>query len=148
MSGTAIMRTTARGVIAAMAMTGLRRVTTTADLVKETPPEAIIGQRAPALLQQVPKERRPVLLELMHWGYGGVGGAMFGMLPESIRRHRWAGPAYGVLLWAGFEAGIAPLLGLEQAKERRPVERAMFLADHVLYGMIVATSPWPHHEPD
>lgn len=32
----------------------------------------------------------------------------------------------------------APLLGLEHAKAVRPVERLVFLADHLLYGTVLA----------
>jgi hypothetical protein len=48
---------------------------------------------------------------------------------------------YGVLVWALFEAGIAPALGLAQAGQARIAERLAFLADHVLYGVVVAGLP-------
>jgi hypothetical protein len=41
-------------------------------------------------------------------------------------------------LWLGFEAGIAPALGLSQAKRPRPIERAAFAADHLLYGYVLS----------
>ena len=59
-------------------------------------------------------------------------------MPESLRRRPWAGPVYGLALWLGFEAVIAPALGLAQAKEPRPVERVAFAADHLLYGFILS----------
>jgi len=43
----------------------------------------------------------------------------------------------------GFEAGIAPALGLSQAQHMRPVERLVFLADHMLFGIVLAP---PQHE--
>jgi uncharacterized protein YjbJ (UPF0337 family) len=42
-----------------------------------------------------------------------------------------------------FEAGIAPILGLAQAKQTRIVERIAFLADHLLYGSIWRPAPGP-----
>jgi len=44
----------------------------------------------------------------------------------------------------GFELGIAPALGLSQAKRVRPVDRLALAADHVLYGLVLsATRPTP-----
>jgi hypothetical protein len=42
------------------------------------------------------------------------------------------------LLWIGFEAGIAPVLGLSSATATRPAERAAFAVDHMLYGLVLA----------
>jgi hypothetical protein len=128
-----------RGGIAAMAMTGMRAFTVDVGIVEETPPRAIVRQRARGLIRHVPRKRRRAAVELAHWGYGAAGGAVFGMLPEGIRRHRrWAGPAYGLLVWLGFEAGIAPLLGLKQARKLRAAERAALAADHLLYGLVLS----------
>jgi len=74
----------------------------------------------------------------MHWSYGAGGGAAFGLLPDRLRRHPWAGPAYGMLVWLGFELGVAPLLGLRQAKQPRPVARITLAVDHLLYGFILS----------
>ena len=121
-----------------MAMTGMRVVTVNTGIVKQTPPEAIIKQKARGLLRRVPRNRRRTAIELAHRGYGAVGGAAFGMLPERIRLARWSGPAYGLLVWFGFEAGIAPVLGLAQAGKPRPAERLALAADHLLYGLVLS----------
>ena len=60
------------------------------------------------------------------------------MLPQQIRRRPWSGPVYGLLVWAGFELCLAPVLGLKQAKKPRPVERAALAADHLLYGLVLS----------
>ena len=60
------------------------------------------------------------------------------MLPEGLRRSSWSGPVYGLVLWLGFELGIAPLLGLRHAKEPRPAEQIALAADHVLYGFVLS----------
>ena len=127
-----------RGAIAAMAMSGMRTVTTRFGLVRETPPKAIFRQRAPELLRRIPRERRQAVVELFHWTYGAGGGAVFGLLPDQVRLAPWAGPAYGLAVWLGFELGIAPALGLSQAKRPRPVERLAFAADHLLYGFVLS----------
>jgi hypothetical protein len=127
-----------RGAVAAMVMTGMRVFTVSLGLVEESPPQAIFRQRAKGLLKLVPRKRRRAAVELAHWGYGAVGGAAFGALPDGLRRQPWGGPVYGLLVWAGFEAALAPLLGLAQAKKPRPLERAALAADHLLYGLVLS----------
>ena len=136
--GEEIARAGARGTVGAMAMTGVRACTVGLGLVKQPPPQAIIRQRARGLLRKVPRRRRRATIELMHWGFGATGGAAFALLPESVRRRRWVGPLYGLALWLSFELGLAPLLGLSQAKRPRVVERAALAADHVLYGLVLS----------
>ena len=69
-----------RGTVAAMAMTGVRQVTTGLGLVGQTPPDAIIKQRAPGLLVRMPRlaflvaKRQTALVELAHWFYGAGAG--------------------------------------------------------------------------
>ncbi len=127
-----------RGAIAAAAMTGMRAFTVDVGLVDQTPPQAIAKQRAKGLLRRVPRGRRRAAIEVAHWTYGAVGGAAYAMLPQQIRRRPWSGPAYGLLVWAGFELCLAPVLGLKQAKKPRPVERAALAADHLLYGLVLS----------
>lgn len=133
-----IVHAAARGAIAAMAMTGMRAFTVSAGIVEQPPPQAIFRQRAKGLLRRVPRRRRRALIELAHWAYGAGGGAAFGALPDPIRHRPWAGPVYGLAIWASFEAGIAPVLGLRQARERRLLERAALAADHLLYGLVLS----------
>ncbi len=127
-----------RGTIAAMAMTGMREFTQSAGIVDQTPPQAIASQRAPGLFRRVPRKRRRAALEALHWSYGAAGGLAFAALPDVIRRRDWAGPVYGLVVWVGFEVGIAPLLGLKQAYQGRPVERAALAVDHLLYGFLLS----------
>ncbi len=133
-----IARAALRGAIAAMAMTGMRTFAGNAGLIDQAPPQAIMRERVWGLLKPVARRRRRSVEELFHWGYGAGGGVMFGLLPTELRRTAWAGPAYGLLLWVGFEAGIAPALGLSHSKEPRPVERAALAADHLLYGLVLS----------
>jgi hypothetical protein len=119
-------------------MTGVRQFTVDVGLVDQTPPEAILKQRARGLLRRIPRKRRRAAIELMHWAYGAGGGATFALLPEGVRRQPWAGAVYGLVVWLGFELGIAPLLGLSQAKQPRAVERAALAADHLLYGFVMS----------
>ena len=126
------------GVLAAMAMTGMRVVTVGVGLVRRTPPEEIAVEGVPRLFARVPPERREAALEVAHWAFGASAGAAFAFLPRAVRRTTWGGPAYGLAIWAVFEAAIAPLLGLRAPAERPAAERAAIVADHLLYGAIVA----------
>jgi hypothetical protein len=45
---------------------------------------------------------------------------------------------YGLLVWLGFEQGIAPVLGLSQAKRVRLVDRVALAVDHLLYGWVLS----------
>ncbi|MCG5218638.1 DUF1440 domain-containing protein [Streptosporangium sp. KLBMP 9127] len=141
-----ILRAAARGAIGAMAMSGLRQASAALGVIEKVPPESVLERATPGLLHRFPPERRPVLIEAVHWLYGTAGGALFGALPRALRRRPWAGPAYGLLFWGVFEVGIAPVLGLPRKEDHRVAERVALLADHVLYGTVVAASPWPHRE--
>ncbi|MGZ4325724.1 MAG: hypothetical protein ACXVV5_27135 [Solirubrobacteraceae bacterium] len=46
--------------------------------------------------------------------------------------------ATALVVWLGFELGIAPVLGLSQTKRPRPVDRLALAADHLLYGLVLA----------
>jgi hypothetical protein len=130
-----------RGAVGAMAMTGMRVVTTELGLVEQTPPDAVSRQRArgaSALLRRAPRRQRRGLVELAHWAFGATGGAAFGALPGAVRSRFWAGPVYGLVVWLGFELGIAPVLGLRQAKRVRVVDRLALAADHLLYGFVLS----------
>ncbi len=143
--GSPVLRAAARGVVAAMAMTGMRRMTTGLGLVEEPPPEEMAkrGAVVSQLLDRLPPDNRDEAIELAHWTYGAFAGAIFGAVWRSGVRSRWAGPAYGLAIWTLFETGLVPLLGLEHARERNAVQRITVAADHVLYGLVVAGRPRP-----
>jgi hypothetical protein len=129
-------RAALRGVVAAMAMTGLRTVTVGLGLLPKPPPVEIATEGVPALFSLVPPALRSEAVELAHWAYGAAAGAAFVALPPSLRCRRWAGPTYGLGTWAFFEA-VAPALGMRGPRERSLAERASIIADHLLYGAIV-----------
>lgn len=130
-----------RGAVAAMAMSGVRELTVSLGLVERPPPEEIAEEAVPELLAAVPAAYREAAVELAHWGYGAATGAVFARLPGGLRRRVWSGPAYGLAVWALFEAGTAPLLGLQPRSGRPLAERAAIALDHVLYGLVVAGRP-------
>jgi hypothetical protein len=127
-----------RGAIGAMAMSGMRELTVGLGIVDQTPPQAILKQKARGLLRRIPRRRRRAAIEVLHVGVGTAGGTGFAALPDVVRRRRWAGPLYGLAIWLGFELGVAPLLGLSRSKRVPVAERVSLAADHVLYGLILS----------
>ena len=136
----ALAAATVRGTIAAMAMTGVRQVSRGLGLVEETPPEELVEDGAPEIAKRIPPERREAVVELVHWGVGAVGGALYSALPRDFRRRPLVGPLYGLAILAVFEALVQPVLDLPHAKRVHVGERLAFGADHVLYGLIVGES--------
>jgi hypothetical protein len=124
-----------------MAMSGMRQVGVGMGFVQRTPPEAVLREGVPALLESVPPERRMAAIELAHWGYGAAAGTAFALLPRRVRRWRLSGPLFGVAVWSAYELAVAPALGLAHARKRRPQDRWAFLVDHLLFGFIVGTPP-------
>jgi hypothetical protein len=133
----------ARGVLGAMAMTGMRRLSTGLGLVERTPPRTM-AEEAPlfrGILNRLPGEYRDEAIEFAHWSYGAVGGIGYAVLPERIRTNRWSGVAYGLGVWAVFETALVPLLVLE-AQKKTVVSRVMVALDHALYGVTLGGPPW------
>ena len=127
-----------RGVVASMAMTGMREFTRHVGLLEEPPPETILRAVLRRRWRGAQRGPRRASAELAHWTYGAAAGALFGVLPAMLRRSAWSGPLFGLLVWAGFEAGVAPLLGLPQAKRKRVVDRLTLATDHLLYGSLLS----------
>ena len=136
-SGGAILTGALRGIVGAMAMSGMRRVTTRAGALPRTPPERVYDAAVEPVVPGAPPRERTIAQELAHWGYGALGGALYGLLPAALRRSPAAGPAFGLAIWAAFEVAIAPVLGPEGGRPRPARERLALIADHVLYGSVV-----------
>jgi uncharacterized membrane protein YagU involved in acid resistance len=129
--------TAAQGAIASMAMTGIRTMADSLGLIEETPPEAVLRHGAAELTEKVSPPKRPAVVQLAHWVFGATMAVVFALLPARFRRHVWAGPLFGALVWMAFESGIAPLLGMPRMRHARVAERAVLLADHLVYGAVI-----------
>jgi len=73
------------GAVGAMAMTGMRVITTELGLVEQTPPQAVSRQHARGLrvlVRRAPRKQRRGFIEAAHWAFGPGGGAAFGALPR------------------------------------------------------------------
>lgn len=136
-----IARCAWRGMVAAMAMTGVRAFTTNVGLVDKPPPDEIATEGVAALFVHVPVRYRDSAIEVAHWGYGAGMGVVYGALPEGLRRRSLTGPTFGLAIWAFFELGVAPVLGLRTPRQRPLRERAAIVTDHLLYGLVVAGRP-------
>lgn len=136
-------RAGARGLVASMAMTGMRELTVGMGWLERTPPREIVQDQAPRLVLPMSDGHEHAAIELAHWAYGTVAGAVYGTLPDRVRRSRWAGPGYGIATWLVYELGIAPALGVQVAKRRTVMSRVMLVADHLLYGLVVADQVAP-----
>jgi uncharacterized membrane protein YagU involved in acid resistance len=126
-----------RGIVGAMAMTGIRQFASQAQIIRDDPPARMARKQGKGMLRTVPRRKRGAVVELIHWAMGAVFGLLFGLLPESIRMKMWAGPVYGFLVWLGFETTVAPALGLKQRRWPHGTERAIFMVDHLLFGLIL-----------
>ena len=127
-----------RGIVAAMAMTGVRTLAQHLGVVREDPPARVARKQAKGLLRSVPRRHRGAVVEGIHWGMGAAFGLVFGMLPDSIRLKPWSGPLYGFLVWVGFDTVAAPALGLKQRRWPHGQERTVFMVDHLLFGLILS----------
>ena len=128
------------GAVGALAMTAVRRFTTRIGLVERTPPERLAHEGFPGLLARVPPRHRGTAILAAHVAFGAGAGSVFGTLPSGVRARRWSGPAYGLAIWAAYEAAVAPLVLRVERRRNRPVaERAAIAADHVLYGLVLTS---------
>jgi hypothetical protein len=132
-----VAATAIRGTIAAMAMTGMRRISVGLGLVEETPPEELLEEGAPELAKRIPPERRAAVIEIVHWSVGAGGGAFFALLPRTLRTRRLTGPLYGLAIFAAFEMLVQPVIDTPHAHRVQVGERLAIGADHVLYGLIL-----------
>ncbi len=127
-----------RGIVAAMAMTGVRTFAQHLGVIREDPPARVARKQAKGLLRSVPRKRRGAVVELVHWAIGGVFGTVFGLLPERVRLKPWAGALYGFVVWLGFDTVAAPALGLKQRRWPHGAERTVFIVDHLLFGLVLS----------
>ena len=127
-----------RGVIGALAMSGLRTFARDLGQVEKTPPEEIADKPAEGLFEHVPADYRKTAVGVLHLLVGAAGGVAYGAVPDPIRQKAWSGPIWGVTIWVSYEFGAAPLLGLKHARDIDKSEQATIIVDHLLYGFILS----------
>jgi hypothetical protein len=106
------------------------------------PAPAHVGKRIlEGLFQrELPPSRAPLVNNVMHWGYGMLNGAQFGIVAGSLRQPRIRyGLPFGAAVWGG------DYVILPAAKLYEPIWKydrktlANDLSAHLVYGLATAT---------
>jgi hypothetical protein len=127
-----------RGVVGSLAMTGMRQFAADLGLIEKTPPEELADKPADGVIAKVPQDKRKAAVLGIHCAVGAAGGVTYGVLPDFVRQKAWSGPFWGLAIWAVYEGGVAQVLGLKHAYDFPARERATIVADHLLYGYVLA----------
>jgi len=90
---------------------------------------------------------RTALSEAVHWGFGILSGAAFGLLTTRHSGRPGAnvltGAAFGAALWALNDETLVPLLGLQDGPKSSPASGHLNrLGAHVFYGAALGTALW------
>jgi hypothetical protein len=124
------------GVVATMAMTvTMRRLHTLLpdDERYPLPPREIVDRSVPAVDE---REAQSKTL-LAHFGFGGLTGAMFALMPS----FRGDGVAYGIGIWTLSYFGWIPAARILTPAYRHPLRRNLLMvAAHVVWGLTLAKS--------
>lgn len=117
------------------AMLAARRM----GLMGRQPPERITQKIFFRGLRRVrSRETRNALATVLHFAFGGVGGAVYGVarrrLPLRVNPVL-TGVVFGTLVWAGSYLGWAPALGLmPQPRHDRPDRPVIMVVAHWIFG--------------
>jgi putative membrane protein len=76
--------------------------------------------------------------ESIHWGFGALAGAAYGMMAEVYPQvTAKGGSSFGLALMAVTHEGALPALGLSApAEEQQPRERRSEATSHIVYGVV------------
>lgn len=124
------------GVAATMAMTAtMRRLHAVLpdDERYPLPPREIVDRTFPAVDDREARSRTL----LAHFGFGGLTGAFFALLPTT----GGSGIAYGLCIWALSYLGWIPAARILTPAHRHPIRRNMLMiAAHVVWGLTLSRS--------
>jgi len=124
------------GVVATAVMTGFRVGAKQVGLMQGRPPHSEIVGRLRAITGHAPWGRRAErTATIAHYAFGGVAGAVYGVLgPRRVRPA--GGVAFAGALWAISYVGVFPRIGLMPSPSRDDNGRQVILAvDHLVYGL-------------
>lgn len=128
------------GAVATTTMTAFMRLTQQTGLYqKELPPTKVTraATKTLGIRHFVSSEEETLLTGIMHWAFGMVGGACFGIASKASDRMpaRSGGLVFGLLVWAVSYMGWVPALGiLPMPWNERGKHGLMPLFAHVIYG--------------
>jgi len=89
----------------------------------------------------VPSTQKKIASEGLHWGFGALAGAAYGVMaefyPQITARN---GVTFGMTLMAFTHEGALPALGLSaEPKDQQPREQRSEMVTHVIYGVVTET---------
>lgn len=124
------------GIVATMAMTATMRRLHQAlpdDERYPLPPREIVDRTT----SEADERRARSLTLLAHFGFGGLTGALFALLPAV----RGGGVAYGLGVWALSYLGWIPAARILAPAYRHPLRRnLLMIAAHVVWGFTLSKS--------
>jgi len=97
----------------------------------------MVAQRIAAAAIDRPLDRRElaVAAPAVHYGYGALMGALYGVLAELIPASAFTGAAWGTLIWIVADEIVVPAMGLSAPLDQRWAEaHAQAFAAHLVYG--------------
>jgi Protein of unknown function (DUF1440) len=110
---------------------------------QEAPVPGQVGKRLfEGLFQKkLPPQRAALVSNIMHWAYGMLNGALYGIAAESLGQPRtWYGLPFGASVWA-VDYAVLPAAGLY--KPMREYDRETLTKDlsaHLVYGTTAAAA--------
>lgn len=131
------------GVVGTTTMSAAMLAAKRAGLVGRLPPERITQRAFFKGLRRRHKRTKNVTATLLHFAFGAVGGAGFGVLQQYLPRavpRPLAGIAYGTMIWLVSYGGWIPALRLMPPVHRdRPDRPVVMVLAHWIYGATMAT---------
>ncbi len=105
---------------------------------QQPPPEMIVERTAAAASVPVSKPAKKAATEAIHWAFGTLTGAVYGIVVEyQPRATAWQGAAFGLTLNRLMHEGALPSAGLvEPVKDQPAQERVSEWVTHVAYGVV------------
>ena len=126
------------GLIATAAKTAAERIYPPRTHGEPEPP-AVLAEKLGQPRLETPEKR--AVEEGIHWGFGALTGAAYGMMAElypSVTSK--GGSTFGLTLMTVTHEGALPALGLSAAPEdQEGRERRSEMATHIVYGVVCET---------
>lgn len=90
---------------------------------------------------RLPSTNKKVETEALHWGFGALAGAAYGVIAEVYPQVTAKnGITFGMTLMAFAHEGALPALGLSaEPKDQQPREQRSEMVTHVVYGIVAET---------
>ncbi len=126
------------GVLATAAKTAAEQLYPPRTHGEAEPPDVMVDKAGAGKLTTTQKK---VVSEGVHWGFGALAGAAYGMMAELYPQVTAKnGVTFGMTLMAFAHEGALPALGLSaEPKDQNPREQRSEMVTHVVYGVVAET---------